>query len=97
MVGPYDFSIKTMFGSFLPPVVCRRVHVLFTLFVFDCSFVVSITYCVVFCFSSSCVPYMLPISLDCPCLIAPSVFSNVYLVSIRRIRVFYIDCSFGIL
>jgi len=26
-----------------------------------------------------CVPYMLPVSLDCPFLIAPSVFSNVYL------------------
>jgi hypothetical protein len=30
----YDFCIKTMFGSSLPPVVCRRAHVLFTLFVF---------------------------------------------------------------
>jgi hypothetical protein len=41
--------------------------------------VVSNTYCVfvLFCFSSSCVP-MLPVSLDCPFLIAPSVFSNVY-------------------
>jgi hypothetical protein len=28
-----DFRIETMFGSSLPPVVCRRVHVLFTLFV----------------------------------------------------------------
>jgi hypothetical protein len=28
----YDFRIKTMFGSCLPPVVCRRTHVLFTLF-----------------------------------------------------------------
>jgi hypothetical protein len=26
--------IKTRFGSSLPPVVCRRAHVLFTLFVF---------------------------------------------------------------
>ena len=26
-----DFSIKTMLGSSLPPLVCRRVHVLFTL------------------------------------------------------------------
>ena len=30
----YDFCIKTMFGSSLPPVVCRRAHVLFKLFVF---------------------------------------------------------------
>jgi hypothetical protein len=29
----YDFRIKTMFGSSLPPIVCMRNHVLFTLFV----------------------------------------------------------------
>ena len=29
-----DFRIKTMSGSTLPPVVCRRARVLFTLFVF---------------------------------------------------------------
>jgi hypothetical protein len=28
------FLMKTMFGSSLPPIVCRRAHVLFTLFVF---------------------------------------------------------------
>ena len=33
----YDFCIKTMFGSSLPPVVCRKAHVLFTLFVFVCA------------------------------------------------------------
>jgi hypothetical protein len=32
----YDFRIKTMFGSSLPPGVCRRAHILFTLFVFVC-------------------------------------------------------------
>ena len=41
----YNFCIK-MFGSSLPPVVCRMAHVLFTLFVF----VVSNTYCFVFVF-----------------------------------------------
>ena len=30
----YDFRIKTMLDSYLPPVVCKREHVLFTLFVF---------------------------------------------------------------
>jgi hypothetical protein len=30
----FKHSIKTMFGSSLPPVVCGRVHVLITLFVF---------------------------------------------------------------
>ena len=29
----YDFRINTMFSSYLPPVVSRRSHVLFTLFV----------------------------------------------------------------
>jgi hypothetical protein len=28
----YEFSNKTMFGSSLPPAVCRMVHVLLTLF-----------------------------------------------------------------
>jgi hypothetical protein len=31
---PLRFRIMTMFGSSLPPVVCSRTHVLFTLFVF---------------------------------------------------------------
>jgi hypothetical protein len=31
-----DFRIKTMFSSFLPPVVCGSAHVLFALFVFAC-------------------------------------------------------------
>ena len=30
----YDVHINTMFSSSLPPVVCRRVHILLTLFVF---------------------------------------------------------------
>ena len=35
----YNFRIKTMFGSSLPPVVCRRAHrsLVFTLFVFVCA------------------------------------------------------------
>jgi len=48
--------------------------------------VVSNIYCVVFlfCFSSFCLP-MLPVSLDCPFLIAPSVFYSVYLQYINQI------------
>jgi hypothetical protein len=43
----------------LHPVVCRRVHVLFTLFVFIASSGVQhILCCVLFCFSSYCVPYV---------------------------------------
>ena len=68
-----------MFGSSLPPVVCRRSHVLFTLFVFVYVIVVSNTFCVVFLF---CV--LLPVSLDCPFLIARSVFSNVYLCKLGK-------------
>ena len=30
----YDFRIEKLFGSSLPPLVCRRAHVLFMLFVF---------------------------------------------------------------
>jgi len=33
----YDFRTRTMFGLSLPPVVCRRGHVLFTLYVFVCA------------------------------------------------------------
>ena len=32
----YGFHMDTMFGSSLPSAVCRRDHVLFTLFVFAC-------------------------------------------------------------
>ena len=48
--------------------------------------VVSNTYCVVFlfCFSSSCVPYVASFSRF-PILIVPSLFSNVYLQCIRRV------------
>ena len=53
--------LQLFVGGFmsLPPVVCRRVHVLFTLFVFV-SIVMSSTYCVVllFCFSSYFVIYV---------------------------------------
>ena len=43
--------------------------------------VVSNTYCIVFlfCFPPSCVPYIASFS-GCPFFIAPSVFSNIYLL-----------------
>ena len=70
--------MKTMVGSSLPPVVCRRARVLFTLFVFVCVqwCPTHIVFCFLFCFSSSC---MLSVSLDCPFFIVPLVFSYVYL------------------
>ena len=64
----YNFGIKMMFRSSLPPVVCRRADVLFTLFVFVC-----VQWCrthILLCFSSSCVPYGAGLSglsiFDCP-------------------------------
>ena len=75
-----DFRIKTIFGSSLLPVVKRRAHVLFTLFVFACAWWCPTHIALCFCFAVLRLVYhMLPISLYCPFLIAPSVFSNVYL------------------
>jgi hypothetical protein len=70
----YDFYIKTMFGSSLSPVVCRRVHILFTFYLFACVFCCC---CCLFCFCFS--SFLLPVSLYFRFWIAPSVFSNVYL------------------
>ena len=78
----YDFCIKMMFGSSLPSVVCRSlISYLRYLWVFW-RIVVSNTYCVVFIvlFVLYFVYQMLPVSLDCPFVIVPSVFSNVYLI-----------------
>ena len=66
---------KTVFGSSLPPVVCKITNVLFTLFVFIC-----VQWCLthivlfLFCLSLSCCQFL----WMCPFLNAPSVFSNVY-------------------
>ena len=78
----YDFRIKKMFGSSLHPVVCRRAHVLFTL----CLFVhggVQHTLCCVFVlfYFVLCTLCWQVFFLVCPFLIAPSVFSNVYLIN----------------
>jgi hypothetical protein len=40
--------------------------------------------CIFACFSSS----MLPVSLDCPCLIAPSVFSDVYVTCTHHVPIY---------
>ena len=83
----YDFRIKTMLGLSLPPLVCRRL----IYFICVClRIVVSNTYCVVFLVLFVfvlCIEYpMLPVSLDCPFLIASPVFSKVYLLSLRSLR-----------
>jgi len=83
------FPHKTMFGSSLPLVVCRRANVLFTLFIFGCysgaqhtlSGVRHTLCCIVllFCFSSSCVPYVASFFglsiFDCPFGILWRLFS----------------------
>jgi hypothetical protein len=65
------FIINDMRSSLLQ-VVCRRTRVFLTLFVFAC----------ILCFCFAFLRFMctmLLIYLNCPFLIAPSVFSNVYL------------------
>ena len=67
----------------LPPVVCRKAHVLFTLLVF-----IYLQWCpthilLCFYFVFVLVYRMLPVSLDCPFLIAPWEFSNVYLQELQ--------------
>jgi hypothetical protein len=65
---PLRFPHKTMFCSSLPPVVCMRVHVLFTLFVFIC-----IQWCpthiVLWFFSvlcTLCCQFLWIVPFDCP-------------------------------
>ena len=72
---------KTMFGPSLPPVVCLcLIHVICVCM----RIVVSNTYCVVFFFRL--VYRMLPVSLDCPCWIAPSL-TFIYIVECRVLTV----------
>jgi len=67
----------------LSPFICRRVHVLFKLFVFACMLWCQTYILLCFCFVClrlvSCVS-KLPVSLDYPYLIATSVFYSVYLL-----------------
>ena len=65
-----------MFGSSLPPVVCRRAQVVFTLFVFVCAqwYPTHIMLCFCFVFLRA-VYHMLLFSLDCP-ILEISIFSN---------------------
>jgi hypothetical protein len=55
----YDFRIKTNFGSSLPPLVYRRSHVVFTLYVFVWEYwsPTHIVLCFYFACHSSCIPY----------------------------------------
>ena len=51
-----DFHIETMLGSSLSPVVCRRGHVWYTLFVFVCVWWWRVVF--LLCLSSFCVRYV---------------------------------------
>ena len=72
--GGWNFAITyTMFGSSLPSVVCRRAHVVFTFLCLLTHYSVQHILCcffVLFCFSSSCVPYVASSpglsNYDCP-------------------------------
>jgi hypothetical protein len=76
----YDFHIKTMFGSSLPLFVCRR-----TFFYVICVCLrISLSNTSCFVFFLRLVYPMLPVSLDCPFLIAPSLFSNVHWLTHRN-------------
>jgi hypothetical protein len=74
--------------------VCRSAHVLFTLFVFACALwcPTHIVFCFCFVFLRLVYP-MLPVSLDCPYLIAPSVFSSVYFTYCSEPNTPWIDFS----
>ena len=86
----YDFRIRTKFCSSLLPVVCRRTHVLLTLFVFASGFGWFSRCC---CFISLHLVYpMLLVSLDCPFLIATSGLSKVYLIKVRVRLLFTAKC-----
>ena len=65
----YDFRVIMRFGSFLPPIVRMRTHVVFTLFLFVCIWWCP-THVVLVLFYSSCVPFFARFSgltfLDCP-------------------------------
>jgi hypothetical protein len=78
----YDFGMQTMFGSSLPPAVCRSAFdfILHYLCLFAHSGVQHILcYDFVLLVFVLCLVYtMLLVSLDCQFLIAPSVLSNVY-------------------
>ena len=71
---------ENVFSSLSHPlVVCSRAHVLFRLFVFVCVQWCSTHIILWLCFVCLCLVYpILPVSLDSPFTIAPSVFSNVY-------------------
>jgi hypothetical protein len=88
---PLRFPHNTMFCSLLPPVVCRE-RIYHLRYIVSLRIVVSNTYCdlFLFCFLRLVFP-ILPVSLDCQFLIAPSVFSNIYILTNLTIRLYIIQ------
>ena len=84
MISHHAIFILYIFS--LPPVVCMMAHVLFTWFVFVCVYRCQSHIVLCFCYV---VFVLLPVSLDCPFVIASSLFSNVYLclnlLSVRKV------------
>ena len=90
----YDFCIKTMFSSSLPPLYSEGL--IYNLCMFAFSGIQHIL-CCVFVLLRHVYP-VLPVFLDCPFMIGPSVFSNVYLnygrFSLPPMQFNYIGISF---
>ena len=107
----YDFHIKTMFGSSLPPVVCRGAHVLLTMFgsslppvvcrrayvlfmffytLFVYSGVQHILCCGVVLFFFVLCTQCWQFLWNCPFFIAPSVFTNDYIMSYLKLTLRFI-------
>ena len=84
LVGYYNFIHKS---------VCYRYSCLIYVICICLRVLVSNTYCVVFFFVSRVYP-ILPVSLGCPFLIAPSVFSDVYYQTILAKLEFNLDYDF---
>jgi hypothetical protein len=80
----YNFSIKKMFGSSLPPVACRRAHVLFTLFVFVCIYWCPTHIVLCFCFVFLRLVAYVASFYGLSILVDPSVFSNVYYLFVGK-------------
>ena len=86
VVMSVTISHKTMFGSSLPPVVCRVTHVLFTLFVFVweqwCPKHIVLSFCFVCLRLVSCIPYDVTFSglsiADCPCGILYRLHNHIF-------------------
>ena len=72
------FPHKTMFGWYLPPVLCMSFHVLFTIFVLVCVYWCP-THIVLCAFSLRLVHPMLPVSKDCQISGWPNQYSLMFL------------------